>query len=153
MQICRSNPSFAATSRDQIVQYLEDAEKGKIPTSHANETNTAEVKGVYTIRPLLSAEFEFSTPDVTAPVGLKPEQLERKARDEGWVGMRVDLWDQQKSGMLVKVRYWWREEGIVPGEEMEGDRGGRGWRQCLHDIVYLGMRDGSEGGEGSEILE
>ncbi|KAF1919949.1 hypothetical protein BDU57DRAFT_593651 [Ampelomyces quisqualis] len=145
MQICRAIPYFAATTREEIVQYLKDADHGKT----AVEVD-AKSKGVYTIRSLLPAEFEFSTPDVTAHIKLTPAELEQQARDKKWVGMCVDLWDEGPvgEGLLVKVQYWWREEDVVLGEERKEDVGGRGWRQCLHDIMYLGVRDGSEGGEG-----
>ena len=50
------------------------------------------------------------------------------------------LWfdDGFEKDILVKVRYWWRKEG---GE----------WLQILHDIMYMGPRDGTEGSDG-ELL-
>jgi hypothetical protein len=170
MQICRPIPTFAATTRQQIVQYLKDAEKGKIPveepyttqpsdTSEGRNNNSSaqpkfKTRKLYTIRPLIASEFEFSTPDITSAINLTPWQLHQQAIAEKWIGMRVDLWDEGEAneGLLVKVQYWWCEGDVVIGEEMEGDGQGKGWRQCLHDIVYLGPRDGTEGTEG-EILE
>jgi hypothetical protein len=193
MQTCRTNPTYAATSREEIVKYLEDAENGKIPNknnemygkvpnrndpepannglhdkvpnrndpvpdnelygkvpSRGDLTSTPSAplkpKGKYTIRALHPTEFEFGTADITKYINFSPEELERKARDEGWVGMRVDLWDEEEGGMLVKVKYWWREE---EGEDKEG----KAWMQCLHDIMHLGPRDGTEGERGLEILE
>jgi hypothetical protein len=149
MQICRPIPSYAATTREQIVQYLKDAEKGKV--ANQNQSSGEQLtKDRYTIRPLLPAEIEFSTPDVTEHIGHAPTELAQLAREEGWVGMRVDLWTE---GLLVKVQYWWRRVSVVVGEEVEGDEGGMGWRQCLHDIMYLGKSDGTESEEGLEVME
>jgi hypothetical protein len=164
MQVCRPVPSYAATTREQIVQYLKDARKGNITNiddaSSSFELSTSEgtragPKNLYTIRPLCPAEFEFGTPAVTSHVGLTPSELAQRAKDENWVGMRVDLWTEGSAseGLLVKVQYWWREETVAPGEEVDGDEKSKGWRQCFHDIMYLGPRDGAEGKEGLEILE
>lgn len=173
MQICRPIPTFAATTREEIVQYLKDAEKGKLPIEDIPDQKAADSKdedkittpaehekprpksrSLYTIRPLLPSEFEFSNSDITSAVNLTPSQLHQLAIAEDWIGMRVDLWDEGEAneGLLVKVQYWWREEDVGAGEDMEGDARGKGWRQCLHDIMYLGPRDGSEGIEG-EVLE
>ena len=67
--------------------------------------------------------------------------------------MRVDLWDEggEEDGLLVKVQYWWRFEEIP--EHERGDEQAMGWRQCLHDIMYLGPKDGTEGEDGLEVLE
>jgi hypothetical protein len=171
MQICRPIPAFAATTRELIVQYLKDAEKGKIPVEDTSEgqsivtteearddtspaSSNSKPRSLYTIRPLLPSEFEFSSPDITSAIHLIPSQLYQQAVAEAWIGMRVDLWDEGNvnEGLLVKVQYWWRKEELTAGEEMEGDAEGKGWRQCLHDITYLGPRDGSEGMEG-EVQE
>jgi hypothetical protein len=158
IQICQPIPSYAATSRAQIVQYLKDAEKGNVPASTSVSTTSPPEqakkligRGHYTIRPLHPDEHVFSS---ASAINLTHEQLLQKSKKEGWVGMRVDLWgmDQDEGGMLVKVRYWWREEHVAAGEDMDWDVGGRGWRQCGHDIIYLGERDGTEGVEGG-ILE
>ncbi|KAF2129337.1 hypothetical protein P153DRAFT_366743 [Dothidotthia symphoricarpi CBS 119687] len=173
MQICRPTPSYAATTRGEIVQYLKDAQRGVVPVHNfstasvdtsdplvedvGSEVSNATEKGrsVYTIRPLRASEHEFSTNAVTAPTGLTPDELESKAMKEGWVGMRVDLWDEGGAGegILVKVQYWWRKEHVENGEEAEGDVDGYCWRHCLHDIMYLGPKDGTEGVENLEVLE
>ncbi|KAF1846557.1 uncharacterized protein K460DRAFT_367316 [Cucurbitaria berberidis CBS 394.84] len=172
LQICRPTPSYAATTRDQIVQYLKDAQEGNVPvetplssateildiseTHEQRESRTkAKSRGVYTIRPLQPSEYEFSTDDVTAPVGLIPAEIKHTAEQEKWIGMRVDLWNEggDEGGLLVKVQYWWRLEEIADTERVMDDAKGPGWRQCLHDIMYLGPKDGTEGHHGQEVLE
>jgi len=129
IQICRPQPSFAATNRETIVRYL-----------HEYASGPPKPQGYYTIRPLRDDEFEFSTDEIVAAAGFETaHQLKQKAQTESWVGMRVDLWSDDNPGMLVKVQYWWRREAGT-------------WMQILHDIMYLGPRDGTEGSEG-EILE
>ncbi|KAF2855814.1 hypothetical protein T440DRAFT_440403 [Plenodomus tracheiphilus IPT5] len=160
LQICRPMPSYAAVSRSQIVEYLHDVQQGKVPIS-SNTTKpirlgeprkTTEVKGVYTIRPLKTTEFEFGSDFTTQPVSMTTEELNTKARLEEWVGMRVDLWDQGvEGGLMVKVQYWWRLEDVSQGERITGEA--REWRQCLHDIMYLGPKDGTETALGLEVLE
>ncbi|KAK1997785.1 hypothetical protein LX36DRAFT_691169 [Colletotrichum falcatum] len=143
-QTCRPNPSFAARSRDTIVGYLHDyASK----TTAAAGERVPGKKGLYTIRPLRDDEYEFGTDEQVAPAGFtSAAEVRSKALAEGWVGMRVDLWDEsaegqleQEDSILVKVQYWWRKENGA-------------WIQTLHDIMYMGLRDGTEGSEG-EILE
>jgi hypothetical protein len=146
MQICRPIASYAATSREQIVQYV----KG------ASSTAKGKGKGVYTIRPLQPSEIEFSTNEITAPINFTAEQLRQKAVQESWVGMRVDLWEEggEEDGLLVKVQYWWRFEEVPEHERiMMGEEQAMGWRQCLHDIMHLGPKDGTEGEDGLEVLE
>jgi hypothetical protein len=93
-----------------------------------------------TIRPLREDEFEFKSNEIVAPIGFTCLGLKQKAEKEGWVGARVDLWFDvsHDRGALVKVKYWWRKEGDE-------------WLQILHDIMYMGPRDGTEGTDG-EIL-
>lgn len=171
LQICRPTPSYSATTRDEIIQYLKDAQQGKVPTKstsfdaaanaeaskdvqHASTSDT-NGRGVYTIRALKTSELEFGQNENTVPVGLTVGELKAKAEKEQWIGMRVDLWDEggQENGLLVKVQYWWRRENVPEEERFKGEENGFGWRQCLHDIMYLGPKDGSEGGEGLEVLE
>lgn len=167
LQICRPTPAYAATTRAQIVQYLRDAQQGKIPldntaiktpkksevASHPTES-ASDIRSVYTIRPLNAAEFEFGTEAVTAPVGVTPGELKEKAEQEHWIGMRVDLWDEGGAGtLLVKVQYWWRLEAASNEERKLGVDQNRVWKQCLHDIMFLGPKDGTEGQDGLEILE
>jgi hypothetical protein len=159
IQICKPMPSFAATTREQIVQYLKDAEKGNVPSVSDDSLTPSQggadptkrkPRGNYTIRPLVASEHTFTDPSL---INLTPSQLLQQSKEEAWIGMRVDLWgmDVEEEGLLVKVQYWWREEDVAEGEELEGDVAGRGWRQCAHDIIYLGPRDGSEGSEGETV--
>ena len=126
VQICRTNPDYAATSREGIVEYMRESHDF-VPS-----------KGHYTIRPLRDDEFTFETDDVVAPTGLTSAILEQRAKAENWVGTRVDLWweaAEEKNEILVKVQYWWRKEQDE-------------WLQVLHDIMYMGPLDGTEGQEG-----
>ncbi|PKS05504.1 hypothetical protein jhhlp_008882 [Lomentospora prolificans] len=149
-QICRPQPSYAATSRDEIVQYLHDVANNKSDVVKASLDNTeSEVKkkGYYTIRPLKKDEVDFGSDEMAGAAGFRSAQeLKQKAEKDGWVGMRVDLWNDDGSddqgkpkGLLVKVQYWWAKEGD-------------GWLQILHHIMYMGPRDGTEG-TGGGILE
>lgn len=173
LQICRPTPSYAATTRKEIVQYLIDAQQGNVPvetsasppteaSGNSEVTNTrtefrskAKGRDVYTIRPLKLSEYDFGVDDITAPIGLTVEELERIAKQEKWIGMRVDLWNEggDEGGLLVKVQYWWRQEKVPDSEQIIDGAPELGWRQCLHDIMYLGPKDGTEGGDGQEILE
>jgi hypothetical protein len=165
MQICRPIPTYAATSRAEIVKYAKDAAAGEVPTEKDSSASTQKTDAVdsegaqkeeksYTIRPLDPSEYEFSTDAIAAHVGCKVADLEAKSKAEKWVGMRVDVWfgGAKKEGLLVKVQYWWRYEAVKEGEEVEGDTDGFGWRQCFHDIIYLGPKDGTQGGGGLEIF-
>ncbi|KAK1985982.1 hypothetical protein LZ30DRAFT_707038 [Colletotrichum cereale] len=137
-QICRPKPSFSARNRDTIVGYLHDYAPKATAATEANKK--PEQKSFYTIRPLRETEYEFGTDEQVAPAGFASvEEVQRKALREGWVGMRVDLWDDQENSLLVKVQYWWRKENDI-------------WIQIFHDIMYMGPRDGTEGMDG-EILE
>jgi hypothetical protein len=155
MQVCRPIPSFAATTREQIVQHQKDADAGNIPTDDTNIYATRETvsepaevrsnpKLFYTIHPISVSSASFGTLESCAAINCTPSQLQRQAEDEDWMGMRVDLWDEGEDGLLVKVQYWWREED---------EEGSKVLRQCLHDIVYLGPKDGTEGSDGLEVLE
>ncbi|KAL6909282.1 hypothetical protein GGI43DRAFT_429866 [Trichoderma evansii] len=145
-QICRPRPSFAARDRETIVRYLYES-AGQDPNNSSSTTeaiNKQPKKSYYTIRPLREDEFEFSTDEHVKPAGfVAAEDVKQKAKAEGWVGMRVDLWDEEGDeggeGFLVKVQYWWRKEE-------------QGWIQILHDIMYIGPRDGTEGSQG-ELLQ
>ncbi|KAL6697315.1 hypothetical protein J3F84DRAFT_284343 [Trichoderma pleuroticola] len=146
-QVCRPQPSFAARNRETIVRYLhESADKDTDNSSSTTDAaNNQSKKGYYTIRPLREEEIEFGTDEQVAPAGFATVgELRQKAETEGWVGMRVDLWDvevgkEDAEGRLIKVHYWWRKE-----ED--------GWIQILHDILSIGPRDGTEGSEG-DVLE
>ena len=172
MQVCRPMPNYAALKRETIIQYLyeaagfQDRESYELAQSSftAAVTTTADSpkdegadpagvkvkalqgKSYYSIRSLKPAEeSEILTDEIVAPLGMTPSQLDEMRRQERWVGMRVDLWDDdvKGKGRLIKVKYWWRREE-VEGEEK--------WLQCLHDIMSIGDRDGSEG-VGGEALE
>ncbi|KAK0704905.1 hypothetical protein B0H67DRAFT_649302 [Lasiosphaeris hirsuta] len=135
IQICGPLPSYWATDAATIVRYVREALEGQ-------EESDVNVKGEMdgcTIRPLTEDEFFFESDEVTAPTEFTAAQLKQRAEAEGWVGMRVDLWvSADKDGMLVKVKYWWKKQGDE-------------WIQALHDIMYMGPRDGTEGTDG-EIL-
>jgi hypothetical protein len=140
-QICRSDPSYAAQNPDEIVAYLYDS-----VTRFKDLISTAPTtKNHCTTRPLTSEESaDFGTLEVVVPAGFASvEELRLQAREEEWVGMRVDLWqdDGKGTGMLVKVHYWWRREG-------GGDDEHSAWKQILHDILYLGRVDGTQGTQG-----
>lgn len=114
-QTCRSDPSFAASNSAQIVQYLHDFSPKSSEQSNPN--------GSYNIRLVKAHEFEFGSNEQVAPAGYtSSDDIKTQAVNEGWIGMRVDMWDD--SGLLVKVNYWWRKEG-------------NGWLQILHDILSI----------------
>ncbi|KAH3941911.1 hypothetical protein HBH53_194630 [Parastagonospora nodorum] len=148
MQICRPIPTFAATTREMIVRYQKDADDGMLSfgddTTPTKEGSKEISKLLYSIHPIPPLSVTFGTQESCAAINKTPEQLATQAKEEGWVGMHVDLWDKSEEGLLIKVQYWWREE--------HGD-GGKVWRQCLHDILYLGPKDGSEGYGEVEVRE
>jgi hypothetical protein len=154
MQVCRQIPSFAATTREQIVQHQRDADAGKFSTDNAHATNAKKTESttmdpdpkprlLYSIKPISISESSFGTRESCEAIDLIPSRIQRQAEDERWIGMRVFLWDESKGGLLVKVQYWWREEESGQGKV---------WRQCLHDIMYLGPKDGTEGGEEQVLV-
>ncbi|KAI0611425.1 hypothetical protein TUN205_04334 [Pyrenophora tritici-repentis] len=158
MQICRPEPSYAAATRQEIVQYLRDAQQGNTPIKERSKASTEasdtlnKDSSLYTIRPLGSSEFDFGTDEITRAIGLTILELKRKAVREEWVGMRVDLWDEgTESDLLVKVQYWWRFKELSDGERIMDEKQSMGWRQCLHDIMYLGPKDGSQGADMLEV--
>lgn len=126
MQICRPEPSYAARDRETIVQYVREAAVNALD----EQGQESREKSTYTIRPLRDDEFVFETDEIVSPIGYKSAELQQKAQEEGWMGMRVDLLVHQgfAKKLLVEVQYWWRKEG----EE---------WVQILHDIMYMGPSD------------
>ncbi len=129
LQICRPQPSYAAQDAQTIIRFLHEANSNKM-----NFSSGADGEG-FSFRAISEDEFEFATDDITAPAGFTTAELTEKAKREDWVGTRVDLWfpDGSEAGtMLVKVKYWWRKEGDE-------------WVQVLHDIMYMGPPDGTEG--------
>jgi len=144
LQICRPTPSFCANDRQTIINYLHQVADKTLAFDSDVEDSKDKVtpgKSLYTIRPLNSEEtVDFATDDIVAPVGITSTALRYRAKVEEWQGMRVDMWDSDLRALLVKVQYWWRVE--------DGE-----WVQILHDILYIGPRDGTEGSSRDEILE
>lgn len=135
---------------ENIQEFMEDPDKtatAAVPTIETSASVSASKKSFYTIRPLTDGEMEFGSNEIVAPAGFNSAaEIKFQAEREGWVGMRVDLWDDEGAdhegrakGMLAKVQYWWKRDTDE-------------WLQILHDIMYLGSRDGTEGSEG-DILE
>lgn len=163
-QICRTNADFAAKDRDTIMRYLRETSGKEVENIHqlvenpdkkpdvvGQATDTPAGVGVkkksfYTIRPLRDDEMEFGSDEIVVPAGFNSAaDTKLQADREQWLGMRVDLWDDEgiddegrSKGILVKVQYWWRKDADV-------------WLQILHDIMYLGPRDGTEGSEGDTL--
>lgn len=157
-QICRPMPSYAAQDRATIVRYLNESSGLSIDGAGVAEDEKKKTKKSFaTIRPLLPEEFEFGTDEQVQPAGFATaEALKKHALNQNWVGMRVDLWDEedekdgektaggQPQGTLVKVQYWW-------GKEKREDGADHDWMQVLHDIMYIGPLDGTQGKEGEFI--
>ncbi|KAF7555112.1 hypothetical protein G7Z17_g2459 [Cylindrodendrum hubeiense] len=155
-QICRPDPSYAARNGATIVRYLAEAgelvgrilrEAGQLEDGAAVGSNT---KGsYYTIRPVTADEADdFGTAEHVNPAGFSSvSEVRSKAKAENWVGIKVDMWmdDGDGKGLLVKAKYWFRLEN----QENEGGD----WKQILHDILFLGVRDGTEGSDGVLIKE
>ncbi|RFN49030.1 hypothetical protein FIE12Z_6670 [Fusarium flagelliforme] len=152
-QICRTNPSYAAKDRETIIKYLLEAgpviEDIYRKEGWLDGENRGPPRSFYAVRPLNETEMsDFGTMEELQPAGFKSvEEVSKKAKDEKWEGLRVDMWtdDGDKRGILVKVQYWWRMEPL-------GSKAGT-WKQILHDILYLGPRDGSEQDTIGEIIK
>lgn len=144
LQICRPTPSFCANDRQTIISYLHQVADKTLAFDGDGEDSKGKGtpgKSPYTIRPLNSQEaVDFATDDIVAPAGTTSAALRSRADAEEWQRMRVDVWDSHPKALLVKVQYWWRVKG---GE----------WLQILHDILYIGPRDGTEGSSRDKILE
>ncbi|KAL1887834.1 hypothetical protein Sste5346_009946 [Sporothrix stenoceras] len=151
-QICRPIPSYAAQDRVTIVRYLHESSGLSIDGSAVKEEKAK--KSFATIRPLRPDEYEFGMDEQVKPAGFATaDDLKKYALEQGWIGMRVDLWDEeegeltadgQPQGTLIKVQYWY-------GKEQKED-GTADWIQVLHDIMYIGQLDGTQGKEG-ELIE
>jgi hypothetical protein len=146
LQVCRPIHAFAATNRETIIQYLIEAagfknlEEWEEAHRLGKDKDTLK-RNYYSIRPLSVAESEeVLEEDVTEPLGISPEELKQTKIKEGWVGMRVDLWDEQDDGCFrfIEVKYWWRKE--------EGE-----WTQCLHDIMSIDTREALP--EGDDLID
>ncbi|RGP67665.1 hypothetical protein FSPOR_5853 [Fusarium sporotrichioides] len=152
-QICRTNPSYAAKNSETIIKYLFEAgpviEDIYQKAGWVQEQNNGPPRSFYSTRPLNSTEMrDFGTVKELAPAGFgSVEEVRKKAKDEKWEGLRVNMWteDGTDRGILVKVHYWWRMEPL-------GSNNGT-WKQIFHDILYLGPKDGTEKDAGGEIIE
>jgi hypothetical protein len=152
-QICRPTPSYAAQDGATIVQYLKQASGLNVDGASATEEKKKTTKSSFaTIRQLRPDEFEFGTDKQVQPAGFATaDELKKHAAENGWVGMRVDLWDEEEQktadgqtrGTLVKVQYWW-------GKQNDGEDKGD-WLQVFHDIMYIGPLDGTQGSDGELI--
>ncbi|KAH7121727.1 hypothetical protein B0J13DRAFT_567196 [Dactylonectria estremocensis] len=155
-QICRSDPSYAARERATIVRYLRESgplvarilrDAGQLGADEAVGSNTK--ANYYTIRPLAAEEaHDFGTVEHITPAGYESvAELQGQAAAENWEGVKVDMWsdDGDGKGLMVKAKYWWRLENA--------EKDGGTWRQILHDILYLGVRDGTEGTDGGILIQ
>lgn len=155
-QICRQDPSYAAQDRDTIVRYLD--ESGEMVERILREAGwdfkgteaTTTKASYYTVRPLTGDEAnEFGDARHVIPAGFSSvEELQARAKAESWTGLRVNMWtdDGGERGLLVKVKYWWRLENVEDG-------GDSAWKQVLHDILYLGPRNGTEESDGGSRVQ
>ncbi|KPM44564.1 hypothetical protein AK830_g2036 [Neonectria ditissima] len=150
-QICRPDPSYAARDRATIVRYL--GESGPLVTrilrdaghlAADEEIGSAPRTGYYTVLPLTDDEAQdFGTEKYVRPAGFASvAEVQSRAKAENWAGIKVDMWDDdgRDRGLLVRAKYWWKRDEVA-GE----------WRQVLHDILYLGVRDGTEGAGGGVV--
>ncbi|UZP38543.1 hypothetical protein NXS19_006359 [Fusarium pseudograminearum] len=152
-QICRTDPSYAAKDSETIIKYLFEAgpvlEDIYRKAGWLQEQTHDPPRSFYSARPLNSTEMEdFGTIKELAPAGFESvEEVKNKSKGEKWEGLRVNMWTQDENdrGILVKVQYWWRMEPL-------GSEDGT-WKQILHDIMYLGPKDGTEKDGGGEIIE
>lgn len=155
-QMCRTDPSYAARDADTIIRYLHEA--GPLVSRILQEVkwqdgespvDLATSRSFYSTRPLSDDELgEFGTAAELSPAGFSSaEEIRNKADTEKWAGLKVNMWtdDGRGRGLLVKVKYWWRREPVSSSDGA--------WKQILHDILYLGPTDGSEGGGGGERFE
>ena len=112
-QICRPTPSYAARDRATIVRYLNEASGLSVNRSATTEDEQKKKKSFASIRPLRPNEFEFGTDEQVQPAGFTTaDDLKKHATEHGWVGMRVNLWDEVDSTVDGKaqgtlVQYWW----------------------------------------------
>ncbi|KAH6961975.1 hypothetical protein BKA56DRAFT_598160 [Ilyonectria sp. MPI-CAGE-AT-0026] len=156
LQICRQDPTYAARDGATIVRYLGEGgvlvarilrEAGQLKEGESVGSNTK--ANYYTIRRLTTAEAtDFGTNEHVIPAGFSSvTEVQSRAKSENWVGMKVDMWmdDGDGKGFMVKAKYWWRLE--------KADNETGVWKQIMHDIVYLGVRDGTEGADGGVLIK
>ncbi|RGP77158.1 heat shock 70 kda 12b [Fusarium longipes] len=155
-QVCRTDPSYAAEDRETIIKYLlesgpviEEIYRREGWLEDQTRISTDPPRSFYSMRPLTNTETsDFGTIKELAPAGFKSvDEVKEKAKVEKWEGLRVNMWteDGADRGILVKVHYWWRMETSQSEDGV--------WKQILHDILYLGPRDGTEKDVGGEIIE
>ncbi|CAK7201731.1 hypothetical protein SEUCBS139899_004443 [Sporothrix eucalyptigena] len=139
-QVCRSRPDYAACDKAAIVRLMQ--ETPSLSALTGAEPSTEKPKSFATIRALSPSECSFADNDATVQAAgfTSAAALHEYATRNNWVGLRVDLWDEddKKEGSLLKVHYWW------------AFRFGQ-WVQVLHDILYIGPLDGSQGEGGQHI--
>ncbi|KAK6541854.1 hypothetical protein TWF694_007632 [Orbilia ellipsospora] len=142
-QICRQMPNYTADNRDIIIKYLQESRQEK-PAEDAGGSKPSEEEASkdekagsgWKMRELTATERENV-----------PEEFRDRIVPEKWEGRRVVMWDPKGAGKgitnlvgegrrVVVVNYWWRMEK-VPEDGDDEDGEGR-WRQCLHDILYIG---------------
>ncbi|KAK7430692.1 hypothetical protein QQZ08_002736 [Neonectria magnoliae] len=150
-QICRPNPSYAAQDRSTIIRYIR--ESGPLVTGILREAGHLDANqdissttriSHYTVLPLTADEAQdFGTAEHVRPAGFSSvAEVQDRSKAEHWVGIKVDMWDDDgyDRGLLVRAKYWWK----LNAEDEQ-------WRQVLHDILYLGVRDGTEGKDGGVV--
>ncbi|KAF4980218.1 hypothetical protein FZEAL_3729 [Fusarium zealandicum] len=156
-QICRQDPTYAARDPATIVRYLR--ESGKVINRIFREagwiddesgTGPATQSSYYSVRLFTESEAnEFGTADVVIPAGFTSvQELKTRAKEDDWQGLMINMWtdDGHGRGLLVKVKYWWHLDQRI-GDDDDGV-----WKQVLHDILYLGPRDGTDEREGGALF-
>ncbi|CAK7233553.1 hypothetical protein SBRCBS47491_008651 [Sporothrix bragantina] len=139
-QVCRPRPDYAACDKAAIVRLLQEAPS----LSALTGVQVTGGKSFATIRSLSPEECTFACGDacVQAAGFDSATALHDYAVKNNWVGLRVDMWDVDEAdntkGSLIKVQYWW------------AFRFGQ-WTQVLHDILYIGPLDGTQGEGGQPI--
>ncbi|KIH93778.1 hypothetical protein SPBR_04476 [Sporothrix brasiliensis 5110] len=156
-QICRPKPTYAAQNRATIVRYLHESSGLSINGASVTEEEASKKKKSFaTIRPLRPEEFDFGNDELVQHAGFATvDDLKRHAEQRGWVGMHVDLWEEEEDGektadglsqgTLIKVQYWWARDQSK--DAADGD-----WIQVFHDIMYIGPLDGTQGLD-SELIK
>ncbi|EPS43106.1 hypothetical protein H072_2852 [Dactylellina haptotyla CBS 200.50] len=140
-QVCRQLPNYTADNRDTIIRYLQESRQEK-PTADAGGSELSEEAGSKDAKP--GSGWNMRELAATERENVSEEFRDRVER-EGWEGRRVVMWDPKGAGKgitdvagggrrVVVVNYWWRKERVPEdGDDEEGR-----WRQCLHDILYIG---------------
>lgn len=135
-QVCRQIPSFSAVERETIIRYLQESRE-KPEDSGAEEVGKSGDgskdgegggnENSWRLRELSAGEEK----DL-------PEEFQERRKEENWEGRRVVMWDavgEEIDGKrrVIVVNYWWKKEKVPEdGDEDEV------WKQCLHDIIWIG---------------